>query len=221
MKRNFLLTCGLAAPILYVSTVIFGAAIRPGYNHILHAISELSAAGAPDKSMMDTLFSIYNLLVMAFALGLFRLAARRIEFGARWGGQWGAVVVGLVGLSGFAMFFFPQDPTGTPLTVAGTFHMVFAGFASLGSIAGVLLAAFWFKSNPDLKKYWIYSLVSALIILISGGLTAAGMASGSPIFGLLERVTIGTFELWILIVSIKLLRQEIAAAALAPQTQSV
>lgn len=219
MKRNTLLFCGLAAPILYIAVVVFGAAIRPGYNHILHAISELSAAGAPNKSLMDTFFSIYNLLVMAFAVGLFRLAAQGTEFSTKWSGQWGAGVVGLVGLSGFAMFFFPQDPTGTPLTVVGTFHMIFAGVASLGSIAAVLLVAFWFRANPGLKKYWIYSLVSGLIILISGGLTASAMASGSTIFGLLERVTIGTFELWILIVTIKLLRQEQAAAAPRPQTQ--
>lgn len=219
MKRNFLLGCGLSGPILYTAAVIFGAAIRPGYSHVLHAISELSAAGAPNKALMDALFSIYNLLVIAFAVGLYRLAAHHQEYSAKWTGRWGAVVIGLVGLSGFAMFFYPQDPTGTPLTFVGTLHMVFAGVASLGSIAGVLLVAFWFKSIPGLTTYWIYSLVSGLVIFVSGGLTAAGLAGGSAIFGLLERVTIGTFELWLLMVSIKLLRQERSGIALIPHMQ--
>ena len=221
MKRNFLLFCGLAAPLLYTAAVIFGATIRPGYNHIQYAISELAAAGAPNKSLMDALFSLYNLLVMAFAVGLFRLAAHHREYAVKGSGQWGAALVGLVGLSGFAMFFFPQDPAGTALTFGGTLHMVFAGVASLGSIAAVLVTGFWFKSNAEMRPYWIYSLVSSLIILVSGGLTAAGMANGVAYFGLLERVTIGTLELWFLIVSIKLLRQEQPAAAFIPRPQAV
>ncbi len=148
MKCNFLLFCGLAAPLLYTATVIFGAAIRPGYSHIQYAISELAAAGAPNKSLMDTLFSIYNLLVMAFAVGMFRLAAHHRDYAVKGSGQWGAALVGLVGLSGFAMFFFPQDPTGAALTFGGTLHMIFAGVASMGSIAAVLVTGFWFKSNP-------------------------------------------------------------------------
>jgi hypothetical membrane protein len=221
MKRNFLLYCGLAAPLLYAATVIFGAAIRPGYSHIQYAISELAAAGAPNKALMDTLFSIYNLLLIAFAVGMFRLAASQPGSSRRWSGQWAAVLVGLIGLSGFAMYFFPQDPAGTPLTLAGALHVVFAGTASLGSIAAVLLGGLWFKSAPGMPAYWVYSLVSGLVILISGGFTAAGMANGVAYFGLLERVTIGTLELWLLIVSIKLLRFEQSAAALMPHPQAV
>ena len=221
MKRNFLLFCGLAAPLLYTATVIFGAAIRPGYSHIQYAISELAAAGAPNKSLIDTLFSIYNLLVMAFAVGMFSLAAHHRDYSVKGSGLWGAALVGLVGLSGFAMFFFPQDPTGTALTFGSTLHMVFAGVASLGSIAAVLVTGFWFKSNPGMRPYWIYSLVSSLVILVSGGLTAAGISNGVAYFGLLERVTIGTLELWFVIVSNKLLRQEQSAAAFIPRPQAV
>ncbi len=118
------------------------------------------------------------------------------------------------------MFFCPQDPPARRDPGGYAAH-VFASVASLGSIAAVLLVAFWFKSNPAMRVYWIYSLVSSLVILVSGGLTAAAMAGASPIFGLLERITIGTFELWLVIVSLRLLRLEPSEAAPSPQVQSV
>ena len=48
MFRKILLHCGIAAPILYVITVIAGAAVRNDYSHIVNAISELISNRAPN-----------------------------------------------------------------------------------------------------------------------------------------------------------------------------
>ena len=34
MFRKILISCGIAAPVLYVVTAIVGAALRPDYSHI-------------------------------------------------------------------------------------------------------------------------------------------------------------------------------------------
>lgn len=72
MLRKILLSCGIAAPILYIVTAIAGAAMRPNdYSHLVNAISELLSNGAPNKAVLDVVFNIYNALLLLFALGAY------------------------------------------------------------------------------------------------------------------------------------------------------
>lgn len=105
---------------------------------------------------------------------------------------------------------FPQDPGGTPATFAGTMHLIMAGVASLGTMVGIVFLAFWFRNFSTLKHYVTYSWISVAIIFISGGLSAAAMANHHPLFGLIERVTIGTFILWLFVISSRMLQLEVA-----------
>ncbi len=98
---------------------------------------------------------------------------------------------------------FPQDPGGIPTTFAGSMHLIMAGVASLGTIMGVLMLGLWFKNFSELNGLVAYSIVSAAVIFISGGLTAAAMANNFPFFGILERITIGAFILWLFVVGQK------------------
>src|SRR5215211_3649359 len=72
MKNKILMLGGILAPIVYVLTVLLGGVIRPGYSHVSQAVSDLIATNAPNKSLLDPLFALYNLLVIAFALSLFQ-----------------------------------------------------------------------------------------------------------------------------------------------------
>src|SRR5215208_5568977 len=69
--KKILMLCGVAATIIYVGTVILGGWLRPGYSHISMAISELVADGAPNRSLLSSLFLVYNALLSLFGLGLF------------------------------------------------------------------------------------------------------------------------------------------------------
>jgi hypothetical protein len=62
----------MLAPVVYVVTLILGGLLRPGYSHISQAVSDLIASGAPNKSLLDPLFAIYNLLTVAFGSELFK-----------------------------------------------------------------------------------------------------------------------------------------------------
>jgi Protein of unknown function (DUF998) len=95
---------------------------------------------------------------------------------------------------------FPQEPGGTATTFAGAMHFVMAGIASLGTMIAILSLGLWFRKFPDLKGYVTYSLISVSIIFISGGLSAAALAYHSVLFGLIERITILTFTLWIFVI---------------------
>src|SRR6266508_696980 len=93
-------------------------------------------------------------------------------------------------------------------TFAGIMHFVVAGVAALGTMVAILMLAFWFKNISALKGYVVYSLISVAVIFLSGGLGAAAMANHSPLFGLIERITIFTFTLWMFVIGWKMTQLE-------------
>ena len=99
-----------------------------------------------------------------------------------------------------------QDPIGAAITTAGTLHKAFAGVASLRTVVAMALAAAWLLARPELRPLAFYSGASVVLILALGLINAAATASSSPIMGLLERVTIFTFTLWLAITSVVLVR---------------
>lgn len=206
--RKYLLICGMFAAIVYTGTVILGGLLRPGYNHAAEAISELVAAGAPNRTLLSSLFLLYNVLLSFFGVGLF-LKARSQQRG-RVSGLLGSLALTLlVGMAGILMeLFFPQDPGGLPTTTAGTIHFVLAGIASLGTMVAISALGLCFRNFPELKGYVKYSFLTVAIIFVSGGWTAAALANNHPLFGVSERITIGAFILWLFIISLKIFKPE-------------
>ena len=205
--KKLLMLCGIAAAVVYIGTVILGGLLRPGYSHISMAISELVADGAPNRALLSSLFLLYNGLLSLFGIGLF-LKANSQSRGRRVGVIGSSALV-LVGIAGILMeLVFAQEPGGTATTFAGTMHFVMAGVASLGTMVGVLTLGLWFRNFSDLKGYVPYSMISVALIFISGGLSAVAMANHSPLFGLIERITILTFTLWIFVIGWKVAQLE-------------
>jgi len=202
MFRKALIYCGIIAPVLYVITAIVGAALRPNdYSHIVNAISELISNGAPNKAILDVVFNIYNALLLVFAIGAYsamknmpRIA--RVAMG---------ILIGIQVLS-FSWGFFPMDPLGTEATFAGTMHNVLGGVVAFATIIMPLLMGLGSRRLNGFDRYAIYSFISSAIIFISGltGVILAGQ--GVQLFGLFERITIGTYEAWIFVTAIKLLK---------------
>ena len=217
MIRKILLYCGIAAPILYGITVIVGAAMRNDYSHIINAISELISYGAPNKAILDVIFNIYGALLLAFAIGGYialKNAPRlcRVAMG---------IFIGIQILS-FSWGFFPMDPIGAEPTFAGTMHNVFGGVVALASIVMPLLMGLGLRRSDDFHGYVIYSLISSAIIFVSGlsGVILAGQ--GLHVFGFFERITIGTYEVWIFATALNLLKlvQAEETKVVSPATQA-
>ncbi len=202
--RKLLILCGILAAIVYAGTVILGGAIRPGYSHVSQPISELVATGAPNRALLSSLFILYNLLVGVFGVGLLLTAKSNLQ-GKRLGVA-GAVALIVVALSGLLLeLFFPQDPGGAraPTTSTGSMHIAVAGIAALGTMLAIVLIALWFRNDPRMKGYVIYSLVTVVILMVSGGFGAASASSGgSEVFGIVERITIGSFIQWLFVIGL-------------------
>src|SRR4029450_4179350 len=95
-----LLYAGIVAAGLYVagdvaSGLIYDAS-RP-YSFKDQAISELTALGSPVRSLMVTIITVHNLLLAAFAIGVWRAAGKNRSL--RWVGALllaaGAITIGL------------------------------------------------------------------------------------------------------------------------------
>src|SRR5215216_1332643 len=134
MLRKTLLYCGLVAPVLYVITAIVGAALRNDYSHIVNAISELISNGAPNKTILDIVFNIYNALLLAFAVGGY-ITLKDAPRSCR-------IAMGLfiaIQVLSFSWGFFPMDPLGAQATFAGSMHNILGGVVALATIIMPLL----------------------------------------------------------------------------------
>ncbi len=201
MLRKILLFCGIVAPVIYVFTAIVGAAVRPDYSHIVNAISELISNGAPNKAILDIVFNIYNVLLLAFAIGgyiVLKNASRlcRIAMG---------IFIAIQILS-FSWGFFPMDPMGAVPTFAGAMHNVFGGVVAFATILIPIFMGLGLRRSKGFEGYAVYAFITSGIIFVSGltGVILAGQ--GFHIFGLFERVTIGSYEVWIFVTALELLK---------------
>ena len=79
-----------------------------------------------------------------------------------------------------------------------------AGLSSLATMATILLIGLWFRRISPLRSYSWYSFISVVIIFISGGLAAWGILSDNPFSGIFERITIGAFLQWMIVIALKM-----------------
>ena len=75
-KKSLLLT-GVAAVVVYAIGDVLSGLLYDGYSYLHQAISELSAFGSPVRPLMVTVILVHNVLLLAFGIGLLRVARRR------------------------------------------------------------------------------------------------------------------------------------------------
>ena len=201
MLRKILLYCGILAPILYVITAIVGAALRPDYSHIVNAISELLSNGAPNKAVLDVVFNLYNALLLAFAIGAFMVLKNsprlcRVAMG---------IFIAIQILS-FSWGFFPMDPMGTKATFAGTMHNILGGVVAFATIVMPILMGLGLRRQHGFSRYAVYSFITSAIIFVAAPTGIILVGQGVQMFGLFERITIGSYEVWIFVTALNLLK---------------
>jgi hypothetical protein len=189
---------GIAAPIVYTAAAITGGFMINGYSHVYNTISELTATNAPKIPLIQILFSLYNLLLIFFGIG----TCVYLDTPRRKKTQAAAFMLAGIGILGLGMYFYPQEPRNMAMTFTGIMHIILASMASLFTMIAVMLAGSSFKSDSKLNHFRIYSYLTFAFIFITGGLAAANVANNSAFGGLFERLTIGAFMLWVLVVAI-------------------
>jgi len=190
--------CGIIAPILYLLMVIIGGALSPSYSHISDTVSELLVSGAPNKAILNTLLISEYFLAIMFAIGLHH----GISEGA--GSKVGPAFLIIAAVLGIFTIIFPQDPGGTPITFAGTLHVVLLIPMVVLSLAA--FPAFWRRLRSDILwlGYDRYSLITLIVAIPLGIISAVSLESSY--IGLLERISAAVVLQWSFVMAIKLFR---------------
>ena len=174
------------------------------YSSASQTISELSAIGAPTRSLWAVPGAIYTLLVTAFGWGVWKSAGRsralRIAGGL-------IFVYGSLGvLWPFAPMHLRETLAAGGGTLSDTMHLVLASATVLLMLLAIGAAAAAFGT-----RFRVYSLATLAILTAFGALTfldAPRIAANlpTPWIGVWERINIGVFLLWVVVLAVTLLR---------------
>jgi CubicO group peptidase (beta-lactamase class C family) len=200
MVRKVLLICGILSSVLYVAADILAAMRYEGYSYTGQTISELSAIGAPTRPLWVLLGLAYTLLVTAFGWGIWASARRNRPL---------RIVGGLVivyGIIGLAWPYAPMHLRGTEFTLTDTMHIALTMVTVL-----LMLLAIGFGAAASGKRFRVYSVATIVILVVFGSLTgvdAPRIAANQPTpwIGAWERINVGVFLLWVVVLATTLLR---------------
>jgi len=209
MPRKALLICGILSSLLYGMMITL---IRcPGYNPISQVPSELTAIGAPTRPLWMLLGPMYDVLVVAFGVGLWMSAKRNRPLRVV-----GGLFVGFGILGGIAWPFAAMHQRAVLAAGGGTLsdalHVILGMLTVL-----FMLVAIGFGATAFGKPFRLYSIITILSLFVFGALT--GLESPrlqanlpTPWIGLWERITILGFLVWVVVLAIVVLRVRGATA---------
>jgi len=201
MVRKVLPVCGVFASLLYVAADVLASLRYEGYSYADQNYSELLATGAPTRSLMLLASVAYNLLVAAFAAGVWTSARPR-----RVARVTGAVMLVYAVLSMVTPLFFPMDIRGAAVTPRGGLHGPMTAAMSLFILLSMGFGAFLLG-----RRFRVYSFATIVVVLAFGvltGLRVPQLVGGEPTpwMGLTERVNIYATMLWFAVLAAALLR---------------
>jgi len=176
-----------------------------GYSSVSQTVSELSAVGARTRTLWNWLCIPYTILITAFGWGVLNSARQNAPLHTA-----GALIIayGALGLIWpFAPMHLRETLASGGATFSDTLHI------ALGAVTELLyLLALGFTAAALGRPFRLYSIITFVILLFFGILTfleAPAIATNqpTPLIGLWERINIGVFLLWVVVLAIVLLRK--------------
>ncbi len=199
--RKALLICGILSTLLYAATDLVGGLSYSGYRFASQAVSELMATGAPSEPIVDPLFLAYGALVVAFGIGVLRVAGERRILRVVALLVIAYAVIGLTGPTQYEM-----HPRGTATLADDMPHIVLTAVLVVLTVAWTAIAAFAFG-----PRFRLYSFATLAVMFVLGALSSADAANlaanqPTPWLGIRERITIYAAQLWMAVFALTLLR---------------
>jgi hypothetical protein len=172
------------------------------YSIVNQTVSELSAIGAPTRTLWIVLVLPYIVLFAAFGWGVLRSAGAN---------RWLRTVGWLILLySAFNLYWPPMHQrevlAGGGGTLTDTLHLVWAGVTVF-----LFLLIMGFGAVALGSPFRAYTIASVAILIVCGILTSlsapnVGANLPTPWIGVWERANIGVFLLWVAVLSVSLMR---------------
>lgn len=204
--RKVLLASGILSSLLYVAANVLGALRWRGYSSKSQTVSELSAIEAPSRPLVIPLLTAHSVLVISFGSGVWECARRERPLRVT-----GGLLIGL-GASDLAAPFYPMHQREAlargEKSRSDTMHITVTSVNSL-----LILLAIGFGSGAFGGWFRRYSIGTILVLVAAGGLTATQASRleadlPTPWAGVSERVSIGGYLLWQVVLAAALWRAE-------------
>lgn len=205
--KNALLICGILSSVLYVALNIFVPTHYEGYNSVTQTISELSAVDAPTRPLWVPFGVVYALLLTLFGWGVWLSAKQNRPLRIAGG------LLFAYGIIGQGWTFAPMHRrevlAAGGATITDTLHvLVMSPLSALFMVVSMGFAAAAFG-----KMFRIYTILTILSLALFGFLTGLGAPNveanlPTPWLGVIERIMIGVFLLWVVVLAVKLMRAE-------------
>lgn len=200
MIRKLLLSCGIVSSIWYIGMNIFVPQLYPGYDMASQTVSELSAVGAPTRSLWLYWGMLYTLLFAVFGWGIMKTS----------GNNWLLYMTSILVLVYAAMDIYwpPMHMRGHTAGLTDSLHIVWTIITILLMLLIMVIAA-----AASGRKFRLYTYGTIAIFLIFGIFTAAdapGIPKNlpTPYIGIWERINIAAFMFWVTVFSVVLLKRE-------------
>ena len=205
-SAKYLLVCGILSSLLYVAMNIFIPMQYPGYSSASQTVSELSAIDAPTRSLWVITGVVYTLLVVAFGWGVWNSAAVNRKLRVV-----GSLII-IYGLLGIGWPLAPMHQREVIASGGGTISdSMHIGFSIVTSL--LMLLAIGFGATAFGKRFRFYSIVTILVLIVFGSMTAMDAPKleanlPTPMLGIWERILIGAFLLWVIVLAAVLLEKD-------------
>lgn len=200
---NYLLYCGILSSLWYTFMNVFVPLHYPGYSSISLTVSELSAIGAPTRILWVLLGTLYPLLYAAFGWGVLYVSGNNKKLKIL-----SALIIGYSVLN----LYWPPMHTREALasgakSLCDTLHIAW-------TIATVLLFVFTMAFGAAVfgKTFRIYTIIS-ITLLVGFGIPTSQDAPNleanlpTPMMGLWERINQYIYFLWVIVLSIQLIKK--------------
>ncbi len=204
MPRKLLLYCGILSSVLYIAMNIFIPMWYEGYSSVSQTVSELSAIDAPTRMLWVIPGFLYTLLVAAFGWGVWQSADKNRPLRIT------GILLFLYGAVGIGWAFAPMHQREVLAagggTISDTLHIVYSMFS-----VAMMIGAIGFGAAALDKKFRFYSITTIIILSFFGYLTSIDAPRLeqnllTPWLGVWERILIGVFLLWVVVLAMKVLR---------------
>ncbi len=198
--RVALLGCGLLSSLLYLVSIDVAVALRyPDYHaYTSQMVSELMAIAAPPRALLLWLLLPYNLLVFAFALGVWASAGQKRAIR-----RTAVALVGYGVLSTLGLLLAPMDVRGTLHSERDTLHILTTFAMSILIVAVLAFGAF--VHGERFRLYTFATIGTVVFFGIVAGILSRPMPGPTPWLGLVERINIYTTMLWIMVFALSLM----------------
>ena len=216
--RKALLACGIGYGVAYiVASDVIAATLYDGYSRMDQAVSELSATGSPTHTFLTAIGPIFSLALIGFGVGIWWSAQGKRSLQVA-----GALVIAHGAMS-FLWLLAPMSQREVIAagqgTSADTLHLVLSGATGLFVAAYVGTAAVGF--GWVFRLYSIATIATSLVFgLLSAQVDKIEAGDPTPYMGLLERISMGSWLMWMAVLAAVLLRRAFdddKALALEPE----